>query len=367
MFRSLIVAPASVREAVMSQPFVAALAARGEVLAVAAHPRVAPVYRAMGHAVAQVYELPFGPDRVDWWARRSVGVSWRRRYDVAYVLSESLVDALVPWFADIPRRVGYDGRYRSLLINERLPLPVQPRSQVARYLGLANERTDDAPGAPVLSMADERVDEACRKHGLEPGRYWVLAPGGDGAAAHCWPPGRAADLVLALAKRAEGPVVLLGNGEDAALAEHIVAQAPPQSCLMLAGATSLDVSMALIAGAAGVVAGDTGWMQLASALAVPQVALFGPSLPEELAPLHEHTQVLRAQPSPDCAPCGERRCVPGHLRCMNDIAVQRVLVALLDQASRSAAQDGTRALQLAAAGVPAAGDQPPLRRAVAGA
>ena len=58
MFRSLVIAPASVREAVLSQPLIAALARRGEVIAVAASPSVAPVYRAMGAAVP-LPEPPF--------------------------------------------------------------------------------------------------------------------------------------------------------------------------------------------------------------------------------------------------------------------------------------------------------------------
>ena len=70
--RSLVVAPQWIGDAVMSQPLLAALAARGEMLAVAALPWVAPVYRAMPE-VAEVFDLPFAHGRLDLKARWRLG------------------------------------------------------------------------------------------------------------------------------------------------------------------------------------------------------------------------------------------------------------------------------------------------------
>lgn len=338
MFRSLVIAPASVREAVMSQPLIATLARRGEVVAVAASPDVAPVYRAMGVAVAQVYELPLRPGRVDWSLRRSVGANWRRRYDVAYVLSDALPDALLPWFAGVPRRIGHAGSRRPLLINEP-PVGPQPRSGVARFLALAGEREGALP-QPALAPAPERLATVCEAHGVKPGGYWVLAPGGDGAPARCWSPGQHAQLMRQLHGRTGCPVLLMGSGQDVALAQHIAAEAAGVPSLVLAGSVGLDDAMALLAASAGVLAGDNGWMQLASALGVPQVALFGPTTPDDCGPLHRHTRVLRLEPAvaPVCAPCNARSCPPGHGRCLRDLGPDQVLEALLAQA-RQAAED----------------------------
>jgi len=73
MTRSLVVAPQWIGDAVMSEPLLAALQARGEQLAVAALPWVAPVYLAMPQ-VAEVIELPFAHGRLDWAARRRIAV-----------------------------------------------------------------------------------------------------------------------------------------------------------------------------------------------------------------------------------------------------------------------------------------------------
>ena len=121
MPRSLVIAPQWIGDAVMSQPLVAALAARGEVLSVAALPWVSPVYRAMPE-VAEVIDLPFAHGRLDWKARRALGRAWRGRFEHAYVLPNSLKSALLPWFARIPHRVGYHGEGRYLLLNSAAPL-----------------------------------------------------------------------------------------------------------------------------------------------------------------------------------------------------------------------------------------------------
>lgn len=331
MFRTLIIAPTSLREAVMTQPLIAALARRGEVLAVAATPAVAPVYRAMGRTIAQVYELPFGAGRLDWGLRRAIGASWRRRYDVAYVLADRWFDALLPWFAGVPRRVGWaGGPIRSRLLNAALPETADtPASGVARFLALAGEEAAQ-PQPPELALVPERVMAVCQSYGLQPGGYWVIAPGADEAPARCWPPARYAELIRQLHDRSDLPAVLIGSGKDVALAQHIVAHAAPAPSRSLAGLLTTDVAAALIGGAAGLIGNDNGWMQLGAALGVPQVAVFGPTSTDEVQPLDSHVRTLRLAPSTalGCAPCGERACREGHQRCLADIGALQVIDAL---------------------------------------
>ncbi|MCK6425775.1 MAG: lipopolysaccharide heptosyltransferase II [Burkholderiaceae bacterium] len=274
MFRSLIIAPSSLREAVMSQPLLATLARRGEVLAVAASPTVAPVYRAMGRTVAQVYELALREGRIEWSARRAIGAGWRRRYDVAYVLSDDFVDTLLPWLAGVPRRVGHDGAQRWLL-NERIADAAGEASSPARFLALAAQA--DLPRLPPrLQVSAERVSAACAEQALQPGRYWVLAPGSDSAARPGWPASQFASLCRLLHERSGWPVVLLGGDREAALAQHVATQAVGVDGRVLAGVAGLDRSLALLAGAAGAVSNDNGWLHLAAALGVAQVGLGDP-------------------------------------------------------------------------------------------
>ena len=100
---SLIITPQWIGDAVMTEPLLRRLAARGERLTVGALPWVAPVYRAMPQ-VAEVIEFPFAQGGLQFQARRSIAKQVEGRFDTAYVLPNSLKSALLPFLASIPKR-----------------------------------------------------------------------------------------------------------------------------------------------------------------------------------------------------------------------------------------------------------------------
>lgn len=314
----------------MTEPLLRRLAARGERLTVGALPWVAPVYRAMPQ-VAEVIEFPFAHGGLQFQARRALARQLAGRFDVAYVLPNSIKSALLPFLASVPKRVGYLGEARVGLLTHRLKNP--PKDQrppmVAFYSALSGE-----PGIegdrPQLQLDPARVEAVLTAQGLAHGGYYVFVPGAEYGPAKRWPVARYAEL----ARQLDAPVLVLGSGKEAPLGTEIVALAAGADCRNLAGATRLDEAFALIAAARRVITNDTGLMHVAAALDVPQVALFGSSSPEHTPPLSERARVLwlkndpAYQPPLDCAPCFQRVCPLGHLRCLNDITAQRVLQAL---------------------------------------
>ena len=335
--RTLIVAPQWIGDAVMSEPLLARLAARGQSLAVAALPWVAPVYRAMPQ-VGEVIELPFAHGRLDWAERRRVARALRGRFDAAYVLPNSLKSALIPWLAGIRERIGYQGESRYVLLNRRLPNPPGRPPMVAFYSALAGDGAAPAhdPHAaqrPQLAFAAETIDAATQVAGVQRGGYWVFAPGAEYGPAKCWPAEHYAALAKSLGASGRGPVLLLGSGKESALCEQIAAHADG-ACRVLAGKTSLLDAMALIAGSRGVVSNDSGLMHVAAAFGVPQVAVFGSTSPEHTPPLNPAARViwLKDELQLDCAPCFDRVCRFGHTRCLTGVSPQRVEAALADTA-----------------------------------
>jgi heptosyltransferase-2 len=327
--RALVVAPQWIGDAVMSEPLLARLAARGEQLSVAALPWVAPVYRAMPQ-VAEVIELPFAHGRLDWAERRRVAHALRGRFDVAYVLPNSLKSALIPWLARVPRRVGYQGEGRFVLLNRRLLNPSGRPPMVAFYGALAGEPARDGE-RPRLQFAPPVLDHATNAVGVEAGAYWVFAPGAEYGPAKCWPAERYAELARSLHRRHGLPVLLLGSAKEAALCEGIAAQAEG-ACRVLAGKTPLLDAMALIAAARGVASNDSGLMHVAAAFGVPQAAVFGSTSPEHTPPLNPRARVLwlKQELQLDCAPCFDRVCRFGHTRCLTGVSAERVEQALTD-------------------------------------
>jgi len=333
--RTLVVAPQWIGDAVMSQPLMAALAARGERLTVAALPWVAPIYRAMPE-VGDVIELPFAHGRLDLRARWRLGRAWRGRFDVATVLPNSMKAALLPWFARVPVRIGYSGEGRIGLLNRRLPNPVDRPPMVPTY-GALSRAPFPADAAPRLVLPPEAVEAAARAAGVEPHAYFVFAPGAEYGPSKRWPPERYAALARSLHGATRLPILLLGSAAEADLCREVGAGAPG-ACRVLAGTTTLGDAIALIAGARGVVSNDSGLMHVAAAFGIPQVAVFGSTSPEHTPPLSPRARViwLRGELPLDCIPCFERVCRYGHTLCLTSIEPARVESALRDALDTSA-------------------------------
>jgi heptosyltransferase II len=335
MTRSLVIAPQWIGDAVMSEPLLRRLAARGERLSVAALPWVAPVLRAMPQAL-EVIELPFAHGRLDLAERRRLAAEWRGAFDIAYVLPNSIKAALIPAFARIPRRIGYQGEGRFGLLNERWPNPKEERPPMVAYYAALAGPLDAAPLLPELAVDEPARRAALEAAGLEAGRFYAFAPGAEYGPAKRWPAERYAALAGALHARDGLRVALLGSKQEAEACEEIAAAAPG-ACVVLAGKTSLDEAIALIGAARGVVSNDSGLMHVAAAFGVPQVAVFGSTSPVHTPPHNPRAKVLwlKDELGLDCMPCFERTCRYGHYGCLNGVAVERVQGAL-DEAERAA-------------------------------
>jgi heptosyltransferase-2 len=325
--RALVIAPQWIGDAVMAEPLLATLAERGERLAVAALPWVAPVFAAMPE-VAETIEWPFAHGRLDWRARRRIAAGLRGRFDIAYVLPNSIKSALVPWLARIPERVGYRGEGRPLLVNRSLPNP-PGRPPMTMFYGALAGAAFDAQRRPRLHLEPTQLDAAATAAGLRRGSFWAFAPGAEYGPAKRWPAAHYAALAHALHAADGTPVALLGSSGEAALCATIAAAAPG-ACQVLAGRTSLLDAMALIAGSRGLASNDSGLMHVAAAFGVAQVAVFGSTSPLHTPPLNERARVLwlKEELQLDCMPCFDRTCRFGHTRCLTGVAPERVEAAL---------------------------------------
>ena len=323
--RTLVISPNWIGDAVMAQPLLRALKQRapGRPLDVLAPAWVAPVWRATAE-VDSVLETPFHHGALQLGERRRLARALRGRgYLEAYVLPNTFKSALVPWLAGIPQRIGYRGETRYGLINVmHHDDPASPRPMTRFYAALAA-----APGAaggasplpdPVLSVSAAQKLAARAALGLAADAPVVaFAPGAEFGPAKRWPAAHFAELAQMIAQaRPDVHILLLGSAKDAAACEEIAAAAP--QVRNLAGATSLQDAIALLAGALALVTNDSGLMHIACALQRPVVAVYGPTDPRHTPPLSALASVLWLHL--DCAPCQQRSCPLGHHHCMANIS-----------------------------------------------
>ena len=294
----------------MAQPLFIRLKESGATLHVLAPDWVAPVARRMPE-VDEVIAVPFRHGALNLGSRwRLARTLARRGYDRAIVLPNSWKSALVPFLAGIPRRAGYVGELRYGLLNSTLPNTKSPMP--LHYARLADGEPASPLPQPRLQVSREEISEAQKRVGIsEP--YAVLCPGAEYGPAKRWP------YFKELAGRIGMPAVILGSRNDREAAAGIGGKD-------LAGRTTLDEAIALIAGAAVVVSNDSGLMHVAAALGRRQVALFGSSSPEHTPPASANARVLWLRL--ECSPCFARECPLGHFRCMKEISVEQVLKVL---------------------------------------
>lgn len=332
--RALVIAPNTIGDAVMAQPLLALLRQQNarlriDVLCDAA---LAPIFRCMDE-VGEVIEGPAPEGRTLWATRWRLGRALRaRRYQRAYVLPETRISALVPWFAGIRDRIGYRGQSRALLLNHIHEAGRAKSAKAAEhYAALAFEARAPRPGnVPDPRLAHRAQRERTVRAKFDIGREAppvVLCPAAGGGESRRWPARHFASLIAMLAaEMPEADVLLLGPAAERRMATEIAALSG-QAARNLCGETTLDDAIAIVAQAAGVVTVDSGLMHVAAAYGRPQVALFGPSDPRSGQPRspRAHVEWLHL----GCSPCSERTCPLVHQACMQRIAPAQVFETLL--------------------------------------
>ncbi len=329
----LVVAPNWIGDALMCQPLLARLRERhpAQSIDVLAPQAVAAVFRRMPE-VREVIATGFAHGRLQMRERWRLARGLRERgYAQAFVLPNSWKSALVPLLAGIPLRAGYVGEMRYGLINRLHRAPKGEGGSEREAMTLHYARLAEQPGAepatplpgPRLMTDGESTVRTAQRFGFAPAprRNAVLCPGAEYGPAKRWPAQSYGQLAAALGERGYA-VFLLGARGDAAVCEE-VARASGRRATSLAGKTPLDEAIELIAQADVAVSNDSGLMHIAAALQIPQVAIFGSSSPLHTPPLSPRARVLWLHI--ECSPCFERECPLGHLRCLRDIAPERVL------------------------------------------
>jgi heptosyltransferase II len=337
MHRILVIAPNWIGDAVMSEPLLAAIKVSypHAVIDVLATPWVAPVYRACSE-VSELIEADLQHGQLQWGMRRALAAQIKKRdYASCYVLPNSLKSALIPWLANIPVRIGYQGELRRLLLTETKAN--SPKTQripmVEHYANLCtpSHNVDAAVRVPQLSPTAAALESArmrLQAAGIQTDTLVVLCPGAEYGPSKRWPTAHFAALAQSILDATPtASVVLLGSPSDHAIGDAIISGAASQDRIFnWCGATSLDEAIAIISMCNNLVSNDSGLMHIGAALQIPQVAVFGSSDPNHTPPNSAKAIVISLHLP--CSPCHQRECPLGHLNCLNQISPERVFAAL---------------------------------------
>jgi len=248
-------------------------------------------------------------------------------YGHALVMPRTWKAAVAPFLAGIPQRTGFVGEGRFGLINDlrfgerRLPRMADRCAVLALAKG---ERAPPAWPLPELKVPAAECANWRQRLGLAAdGRPVVaLAPGAVGPSKR-WPGASYAELARRL--RAEGHWVwVIGGPNEKELAAEIDDRA------QIRDLTGPDLRNAILALAAAdlAVSNDSGLLHVAAALGTPAIGIFGPTSAWHWAPLNPIAAVVETTDELACRPCHKPVCRLGHHRCMREISVDRLAMAV---------------------------------------
>ena len=326
--RCLVVGPSWVGDMVMAQSLFMALRTRFTDLQidVLAPAWSKPILAVMPEVHAAI-EMPLQHGELALGKRYQLGKALRAQaYDWAIVLPRSLKAALVPFWAKIPVRTGYKGEMRYGLLNDIRPMDKTVLTMtVQRFVALGLPKEATLP--PAIEIPHLVVSSCPSPDKGRPGGVSLLAlcPGAEYGGAKRWPAEFFADVAKHWIQQG-GQVILLGSGKDAPVTAQIAAAVHSPACQDLAGKTSLQEVLGLLAQATQVVSNDSGLMHVAAAVGTPVIALYGSSDPTYTPPLSDKAHILYL--GLECSPCFKRECPLGHLDCLKKITPAQVIERL---------------------------------------
>jgi lipopolysaccharide heptosyltransferase II len=275
-----------------------------------------------------------GWTRPPWWRAMwtSIRTAREKRFDLVLDLQGLSRSALFGWLANGATFIGLDNlregnREGAQIFYDRLAsrsLPGTPAPEryvnILRALGLNLDWNFEWLPARTKEAALVRERLASRSG------HWVMLLPGARWETKRWPAEFFAETVRQLGEADPSlNFAILGSAADSPSAK-IICCSQPERCLDLTGQTRLPEMVEWLRCASLVISNDTGPLHVAAALALPLIAIYGPSDPSYTGPYLQAGAVLQNQHL-SCVPCMKRVCAYHEpLACLRSIAPGHVFI-----------------------------------------
>ena len=337
----LVIGPSWVGDMVMSQSLYITLKNQhpDAIIDVMAPAWCKPILERMPE-VHKAIEMPLTHGQFSFFKRRQLGHSLRQeQYDQAYILPNSAKSALIPFFAKIPKRIGWKGEMRYGLLNDLRPNKKSFQYMVERYVALAFPKKQmqdssslgglDNLAKPSLVIDKDKQLQTIEKFNLSGQKPILgLCPGAEFGPSKRWPEQHYAEVANEMIKQGY-QVCLFGSAKDKVVTEKIkslVVTENQHKVYNLAGNTSLIEVVDLLAACQTVVSNDSGLMHIAAAVGCRVVAVYGSTSPKYTPPLANAVELVHTDI--DCRPCFKRTCKFSHMKCLTELPAQQVVKSI---------------------------------------
>lgn len=333
----LVIGPSWVGDMVMSQSLYITLKQRHpeSQIDVMAPAWCKPILQRMPE-IDKAIEMPIGHGAFNLAERYRLGRALSKSsYTHAFILPNSAKSALIPFFARIPRRIGWKGEMRYGLLNDLRNNKQDFQYMVERYVALAHPKSEmhssvSLGGLESLPRPQLMVDPIQQKLAIERLSLALemptigICPGAEFGPAKKWPEEHYAKIAEH-ACRLNKQVWLFGSAKDSETCNSIkslVAEDHRQNIHILAGQTSLIEATDLLAACETVVSNDSGLMHVAGAVGCTVIGVYGSTSTQYTPPLAQTAHIVATDI--ECRPCFKRECPLGHLNCLKQLKPEMV-------------------------------------------
>ena len=252
------------------------------------------------------------------------GIKLRKgNYDIFFVLPPSFSSAWMAYKSKIPKRIGYAGQFRKILLNYSKKYNKKPRTEhiLKEYINLLSPNISIDKYPPSIEISNKWVEKKLNtiEYNL-PESFLVLSPGAAYGPAKQWPIEYFRSLALKINDFFKTSILILGTFQDIENGEKISKNL--KSVHNLCGKTSLSDLLVILSKAKILVGNDSVSMHLMGALRKPQIAIFGSTSPKWTSPINQYSTVITKNLT--CSPCFARTCRYDHYECMTKITPELV-------------------------------------------
>tara|TARA_S200000501_G_scaffold175816_1_gene165520 strand:- start:8014 stop:9003 length:990 start_codon:yes stop_codon:yes gene_type:complete len=247
----------------------------------------------------------------------------KRKFALAYTLTESLRSAFVLWLSRSPVRYGYRAQMRSMFLTEVVSNPVSNIHRSLKYVNLIKQEADKClpPRLYLTKTEKDWAEEELETIGYtDPIAIFPFSVAESRTFPH--------KTLRKWLRSEKENYLIFGSKNDAFDAQKLVPSFLKISIKSLCGKYSFRQSIALISKCKYALAADSGLGHVSSALSVPTISIFGAGLSSVTAPIGKKTNIINKNVL--CSPCRKNTChnYDNPLICIREISNKDIEIAI---------------------------------------
>ncbi|MEN8152718.1 MAG: lipopolysaccharide heptosyltransferase II [Acidobacteriota bacterium] len=248
------------------------------------------------------------------------------------LFTNSFISAFLFRLAGVKALTGYIRDMRGFLLKKKIRFPGSGVHQKDFYMELVKIFTEKATISEYSDRLEisknEKVNiiKKLSEAGINPKNFFIgISPFTAYGEAKQWPAFKFSELINKIKNEiVDSEILLFGAPSDKENIKSITRDSENKTFEITDG-FSLREAITTISLCRVFISNDSGLLHVASALNIPAIGIFGPTLPEKTAPTKKNVRIIYK--SADCSPCKHRICPIDH-RCMASIGTEEVYSTL---------------------------------------